>query len=156
MENLEKYRDNEAFQVPDGYFETLQKDVLNRIHHQQKINRRNKLLLTFSSAAASLLIVVALLIFFPKSGDPILVSNFESLSNAQISKQLDDKISDNQDNLQPENVSVQNESNRDAVDAKVKRGRVNNEPEFDNLDYQIVETYSDELVYSDVLEFYSE
>jgi hypothetical protein len=54
MDNLEKYRDENAFQLPNGYFEKMQDEVFQKIHYHQKISRRNRFIITFSSLAASI------------------------------------------------------------------------------------------------------
>ena len=154
MENLDQYRDKNAFQVPDGYFENLQNDIIQKIHHHQKITRRNRFIISFSSVAACLLIVVGLFSFFHQDGQYVLVSSLDTVSNAVIIREPLSETETNQDAFTVDEKTQLTASG--SVKSTKKDTSKDKSRQFDELDYEIVESYSDELVYADIMELYSE
>jgi len=160
MDNLEKYRDENAFQVPNGYFEKMQDEVFQKIHYHQKISHRNKFIITFSSLAASILIFIGLLVFLPKNGQPVLVSSLDSVSESNVFQQVNSELNTNQEVVSEDESKLSDNNEQIAasgsVNSKTKNNSKRKVQQYNNLDYDIVESYSEELVYADIAELYSE
>jgi|WetSurMetagenome_2_1015567.scaffolds.fasta_scaffold681483_2 flagellar biosynthesis/type III secretory pathway M-ring protein FliF/YscJ len=159
MENLNQYRDKNTFQVPDGYFEDLQNDVIQKIRYHQKTTRRKRLIISFSSVAACLLIVVGLFSFFHQDGQSVLVSSMDTVSDAVIIQQPFSEAATNPESITADEKKSHNETqlaNSGSVKSAKKDILKSKSQQFDNLDYEIVDSYADELVYADIMELYSE
>jgi len=157
MGNLDQYRDENAFQVPDGYFENLQNEVIQKIHYHQKITRRNRFIISFSSLAACLLIAVGLFSFFYQDGQSVLVSSLDTVSNVIIQKPLSEAAT-NPEITTADEIKLNETQLATSGSVKLAKKDISKEKsrQFDELDYEIVESYSDELVYADIMELYSE
>ncbi len=160
MDNLEKYRDENAFQLPNGYFEKMQDEVFQKIHYHQKISRRNRFIITFSSLAASILIFIGLFVFLPKNGQPVLVSSLDSVSESKVFQQVNSELNTNKE-IVSENESMLSDDNKqiaasESVNSETKNNSKDKVQQFNSLDYDIAESYSEELVYADIAELYSE
>ncbi len=160
MDNLEKYIDENAFQLPNGYFEKMQDEVFQKIHYHQKISRRNRFIITFSSLAASILIFIGLFVFLPKNGQPVLVSSLDSVSESKVFQQVNSELNTNKE-IVSENESMLSDDNKqiaasESVNSETKNNSKDKVQQFNSLDYDIAESYSEELVYADIAELYSE
>ena len=158
MENLDQYRDKDAFRVPDGYFENLQNNLFQKIHHRQKIARRNKFIISFSSVAACLLIIVGIFSFFHQDGKSVLLSSRDTVSDAAVIEQPLSETTTNPEIITVDKMKLNEKQLANSSSAKSAKKEIseNKSQQFDELDYEIVESYSDELVYADILELYSE
>lgn len=160
MKDLDTYKDENAFRIPDGYFEKMQNDVIQKIHYNQIRYHRNRLIIGLSSIAAGVFIFVGFLVFLPKNGQSVLVSAMDTVSKGNIIQQSNSKIQVNQEFISGDVSKSISNAKQLAASVSVKSATKDNSNEnvqqFDNLDYEIVESYSDELVYADIMELYSE
>lgn len=143
MSTLDQLKDNPGFTLPENYFEGLQDEVLAKIRLRKKQAVRKRIYLTAASIAAVALLIFSLTIFLPKNEkqEPqLFAQNNESQSS-------EDFISFNYDfNDEPTETP--------SSDAPSSFTEVIEETEWDNLDYQIMEFYSDDFSSSEFIDYY--
>ena len=136
MKSLSEIKKENPFLVPDGYFDQMENDVMAQVQHLQKLHRRRKIY-TISVAVAAvalLLITINVWIFAPdkSSNNTQLAENGTTSSNTLLasSNNYDYGVLTTGDELP-------------AVDF--------GDSDFDNVDYQILDYYSDEMSQLDLL-----
>ncbi len=156
MIDLNKIDKKEIFQVPENYFEEMQEQVLAKIRHQKIKSRNNRVLVAITSIAATFLLVFSLLHFIPQpdQGNFALTGTHESLS-----EMLTDTGST--ESVMPDEVQVTENrtTNRDIAINRVSSvmpketstlAQVIENVELDNLDYQILEYYQEDISLMDL------
>ena len=132
MNTLNDIKKENPFTVPDGYFDQLENDVMAQVRHLQKLHHRRRIY-TISVAAAAvvaLLVAINVWIFAPDNNakNPQLAE--ESSSSVLLASGNDYGVLTTGDALP-------------AVDFE--------DSDFDNVDYQILDYYSDEMSQLDFL-----
>ena len=132
MNTLNDIKKENPFTVPDGYFDQLENDVMVQVQHLQKLHHRRRIY-TISVAAAAvvaLLVAINVWIFAPDNNakNPQLAE--ESSSSVLLASGNDYGVLTTGDALP-------------AVDFE--------DSDFDNVDYQILDYYSDEMSQLDFL-----
>ena len=136
MKNLSEIKKENPFLVPDGYFDQLENDVMAQVQHIQKLHHRRKIY-TISvavAAVAALLIAINVWIFAPDNNPNNSQLAAEETTNSTIllasSSDYDYGVLYNGEDL----PTVDFEAN-----------------DLDNVDYQILDYYSDEMSQLDLL-----
>lgn len=156
MIDLNKIDKKEIFQVPENYFEEMQEQVLAKIRHQKIKSRNNRVLVAITSIAATFLLIFSLLHFIPQpdQGNLALTGTHESLS-----EMLTDTGST--ESVMPDEVQV-TENRTTNWDIAINRvssvmpketstlAQVIENVELDNLDYQILEYYQEDISLMDL------
>ncbi|MEG1555581.1 MAG: hypothetical protein RR356_02510 [Bacteroidales bacterium] len=122
MKNLEELKEKNYFHVPEGFFEQLPNDILNTIKKEEKKNRLYRKAIVAAAIAAIVVIGSVTILFFPTPETAVSVA----ISNSP-------KIESFVENPPPTNTPQVYEE------------------ELDNIDYQIMEYYNEEVLNSDYL-----
>jgi hypothetical protein len=115
---FEKFRNQNPYKVPDGFFENITKQTLEKAHQRKKRNKVRKMLVVFSAAASVIILVAIGSVFFnqnKKSTETALVQPvteemvFEEIQPEEIFMTDSVEISENETMaIEPsENVSLQ-------------------------------------------------
>lgn len=151
MAHLDQIKNKNGFQVPEHYFENLENVVIDRIkRHQQLAVRKRRIWVTAASLAASFLIVLSVIQFRSQeeilvtgNENPVPVSSQDNTHNAHelAFADISSPVSPPVENLQPlHTAALRNES--------VRTPHVS-DTEWKDLDIQIIEYYSDEILFAD-------
>ena len=134
MKKLDDIKKENPFLVPDGYFDQLEQDVMTQVHQIHYANRRRRIY-TISIAAAAvvaLLVAINLWIFAPDN----------KASNTQLAE----------GNTTSGSVLLASGSEMDVLSTGQEMPTVDwEESDFDNVDYQILDYYTDEMSQLDYL-----
>lgn len=134
MKSLDDIKKENSFLVPEGYFDQLEQDVMTQVHQIRQANRRRRIY-TISIAAAA---VVALLV-------AINVWIFAPDDNASNTQLAEEKATSG-------NVLLASGSEMDVLSTGAVMPVVDfEESDFDNVDYQILDYYTDEMSQLDFL-----
>ncbi|MBO4654564.1 MAG: hypothetical protein J5644_03365 [Bacteroidales bacterium] len=132
MENLNDIKKENPFLVPDGYFDQLENNVMDQVRHIQKLHHRRKIY-TISvavAAVAALLIAINVWIFAPDN----------NAQNPQLAEES------------PSSVLLASSNDYGVLTTGDALPDVDFEgSDFDNVDYQILDYYSDEMSQLDFL-----
>jgi uncharacterized membrane protein YdfJ with MMPL/SSD domain len=134
MKSLDEIKKENPFLVPDGYFDQLESEVMSKVRMEQKKNHRRRIY-TISVAAAAvvaLLVAINVWIFLPEnnSQNTELAEEGSNNSNILLASGGDYGVLSNGEALP-------------AVDFE--------DSDLDNVDYQILDYYSDEMSQLDLL-----
>lgn len=158
-------KDNTSFQVPEGYFDELQDNVMQKVRQERdREKRRNRYMLISSIAASVALVLGSIWIWLPgeSSHSHVLVDNTTSGKEIAGNIPKEDTFRVNRYDLDMKVVEVEKTSMLDhAVPATPVlanaplSGEKNVIVEDENatcvdIDYQILEHYQDELTFLDV------
>lgn len=72
------------FNLPEGYFEKMQDEVLTKIHRYEKKNKQRRIFYSIGAVAASLFIIFNIVYFFPDKKPANLASQNNKTSLKQI------------------------------------------------------------------------
>ena len=61
---FEKFRNHNPYKVPDGFFENITKQTLEKAHQRKKLNKVRKMVVVFSVAASVIILVAIGSVFF--------------------------------------------------------------------------------------------
>ena len=134
MKSLDEIKKENPFLVPDGYFDQLESEVMSKVRMEQKKNHRRRIY-TISVAAAAvvaLLVAINVWIFLPEN-------------NSQ-NTELAEEGSNNSSILLASSNDYGVLSNGEALPAVDFE-----DSDLDNVDYQILDYYSDEMSQLDLL-----
>ena len=134
MKSLDEIKKENPFLVPDGYFDQLESEVMSKVRMEQKKNHRRRIY-TISIAAAAvvaLLVAINVWIFLPEnnSQNTELAEEGSNNSNILLASGGDYGVLSNGEALP-------------TVDFE--------DSDLDNVDYQILDYYSDEMSQLDLL-----
>jgi hypothetical protein len=98
--------------------------------------------------------------FFTKKWTAVLVSSLDSVSESKVFQQVNSELNTNKE-IVSENESMLSDDNKqiaasESVNSETKNNSKDKVQQFNSLDYDIAESYSEELVYADIAELYSE
>ncbi len=150
--NLDQYPKKEFFEVPEHYFDELPNKVLNAIHQEKKYVLRKRLWMISSSVAAVMIVLLGVSFFLtnPNNDDNISLEvekvEVDSLPSAvELAKSEDVSFPDMVDE---ESSSVKQERGTTSMSTPVEKivKPSTEEPDFCNLDMQIIEYYSEDIV----------
>jgi len=150
--NLDQYPKKEFFEVPEHYFDELPNKVLNAIHQEKKYVLRKRLWMISSSVAAAMIVLLGVSFFLtnPNNDDNISLEvekvEVDSLPSAvELAKSEDVSFPDMVDE---ESSSVKQERGTTSMSTPVEKivKPSTEEPDFCNLDMQIIEYYSEDIV----------
>ena len=150
--NLDQYPKKEFFEVPEHYFDELPEKVLNAIHQEKKYVFRKRLWMISSSVAAVMIVLLGVSFFLtnPNNDDNISLEvekvEVDSLPSAvELAKSEDVSFPDMVDE---ESSSVKQERGTTSMSTPVEKivKPSTEEPDFCNLDMQIIEYYSEDIV----------
>ena len=150
--NLNQYPKREFFEVPEHYFDELPNKVLNAIHQEKKYVLRKRLWMISSSVAAAMIVLLGVSFFLtnPNNDDNISLEvekvEVDSLPSAvELAKSEDVSFPDMVDE---ESSSVKQERGTTSMSTPVEKivKPSTEEPDFCNLDMQIIEYYSEDIV----------
>ncbi len=153
--NLDQYPKKEFFEVPEHYFDELPNKVLNAIHQEKKYVLRKRLWMISSSVAAVMIVLLGVAFFLtnPNNDDNISLEEkkieADSLSSTvELAKSDDVSFPDM---VEEESSSVKQERGSASKSAPTKKmvKPSTEEPDFCNLDMQIIEYYSEDIVSSE-------
>lgn len=134
MKSLDEIKKENPFLVPDGYFDQLESEVMLKVRmEQKKIHRRRIYTISVAVAAvAALLIAINVWIFAPENNGQNTELAEEGSNNSSIllASGNDYGVLSNGEELP-------------AVDFEAS--------DLDNVDYQILDYYSDEMSQLDLL-----
>lgn len=133
MKNLSEIKKENPFLVPDGYFDQLESEVMLKVRAEQKrIHRRRIYTISIAAAAVvALLVAINVWIFLPdNNGQNTELAKEGSESNILLASGNDYELLSNGEALP-------------AVDFE--------NSDLDNVDYQILDYYSDEMSQLDLL-----
>lgn len=134
MKSLDEIKKENPFFVPDGYFDQLESEVMSKVRmEQKKIHRRRIYTISVAVAAvAALLIAINVWIFVPENNGQNTELAEEGTPNSSIllASSNDYGVLSNGEELP-------------AVDFEAS--------DLDNVDYQILDYYSDEMSQLDLL-----
>ncbi|MDR1758890.1 MAG: hypothetical protein LBR51_08095 [Bacteroidales bacterium] len=140
MARLEDIKKIETFPVPDGYFDQLEKEVLQHVKAERvRQKRRSLLLYAFSGVAAALLLLFATttVVKLLRHDSPAVVQTTPEQENPVLTAQLTTQPdTDPAKTLLTYHPSPANEIEHDPT-------------QLDNVDYQIIEYYNDEILYDE-------
>ena len=149
MKNLDEIKNDNGFDVPEHYFDELGNNVIAKIKKQEKKQRNNRIFMSVSSIAASLLIILSIFYFKPTS---------EVHDLALVHQQAEIPVTFNEENLsKQEGIVVENIAEPVVREyAKTSSEKVTNaiaqniqHENLDNIDYQIIEYYDDDIMFAD-------
>ena len=134
MKSLDEIKKENPFLVPDGYFDQLESEVMSKVRMEQKRIHRRKIY-TISVAAAAvvaLLVAINVWIFFPENNSQNTELAEEGSNNSTIllASGSDYGVLSNGEELPAVNFEAS---------------------DLDNVDYQILDYYSDEMSQLDLL-----
>lgn len=133
MKNLSEIKKENPFLVPDGYFDQLESEVMLKVRAEQKrIHRRRIYTISIAAAAVvALLVAINVWIFLPDdNGQSTELAKEGSESSILLASSNDHELLSNGEALP-------------AVDFE--------NSDLDNVDYQILDYYSDEMSQLDLL-----
>lgn len=134
MKNLSEIKKENPFLVPDGYFDQLESEVMLKVRAEQKrVHRRRIYTISIAAAAVvALLVAINVWIFLPEnnSQNTELAEEGSNNSNILLASGGDYGVLSNGEALP-------------AVDFE--------DSDLDNVDYQILDYYSDEMSQLDLL-----
>ena len=146
MPSINDLNRNTEFNLPDGYFEKLQDDILTRVHRYEKGLKQRKITYFISSIAASFLIIFSLTYFFSSENPENLVSLIPDNKEVQLMY----------DTLTNQHVTEVKTEEKENVPQKsktpVKQMIAKTTP--DNLNYDIIEYYQDAMYDVAMLDLY--
>lgn len=155
MIDLNKIEKKEIFQVPENYFEEMQEQVLAKIRHQ-KIRSRNRLLVAITSVAATFLLVFSLLHFIPQpeQGNLAFTGNHDSLSEiltdtGSTESVMPDEVQVTENRTTSRDIAINRVSSVIPKETSTLAQVIEN-VELDNLDYQILEYYQEDISLMDL------
>jgi hypothetical protein len=133
MKNLNEIKKENPFLVPDGYFDQLESEVMSKVRAEQKrIHHRRIYTISVAAAAiVALLVAINIWIFLPNNnGQNTELAKEGSESSILLASGNDYELLSNGETLP-------------AVDFE--------NSDLDNVDYQILDYYSDEMSQLDLL-----
>jgi hypothetical protein len=133
MKNLSEIKKENPFLVPDGYFDQLESEVMSKVRAEQKrIHHRRIYTISVAAAAiVALLVAINVWIFLPdNNGQNTELAKEGSESSILLASGNDYELLSNGEALP-------------AVDFE--------NSDLDNVDYQILDYYSDEMSQLDLL-----
>ena len=133
MKNLSEIKKENPFLVPDGYFDQLESEVMLKVRTEQKrIHRRRIYTISVAAAAVvALLVAINVWIFLPdNNGQSTELAKEGNESSILLASGNDYELLSNGEALP-------------AVDFE--------NSDLDNVDYQILDYYSDEMSQLDLL-----
>ncbi|MBP5650870.1 MAG: hypothetical protein J6X01_07340 [Bacteroidales bacterium] len=133
MKNLNEIKKENPFLVPDGYFDQLESEVMSKVRAEQKrIHHRRIYTISVAAAAiVALLVAINVWIFLPdNNGQNTELAKEGSESSILLASGNDYELLSNGETLP-------------AVDFE--------NSDLDNVDYQILDYYSDEMSQLDLL-----
>lgn len=156
MIDLNKIEKKEIFQVPENYFEEMQEQVLAKIRHQKIKSRNNRVLLAITSIAATFLLVFSLLHFIPQpeQGNLALTGNHDSLSEiltdtGSTESVMPDEVQVTENRTTSRDIAINRVSSVIPKETSTLAQVIEN-VELDNLDYQILEYYQEDISLMDL------
>ena len=134
MKSLDEIKKENPFLVPDGYFDQLESEVMSKVKlEQKKVHRRRIYTISVAAAAVvALLVAINVWIFLPEN-------------NSQ-NTELSDEGSNSSAILLASGSDYGVLSNGEALPAVDFE-----DSDLDNVDYQILDYYSDEMSQLDLL-----
>ena len=135
MKSLDEIKKENPFLVPDGYFDQLESEVMSKVRMEQKKNHRRRIY-TISVAAAAvvaLLVAINVWIFLPENNSQnteLAEEGGNNSSSILLASSNDYGVLSNGEELP-------------TVDFEAS--------DLDNVDYQILDYYSDEMSQLDLL-----
>ncbi|MBR4536980.1 MAG: hypothetical protein IKO62_10085 [Bacteroidales bacterium] len=134
MKSLDEIKKENPFLVPDGYFDQLESEVMSKVKlEQKKVHRRRIYTISVAAAAVvALLVAINVWIFLPEN-------------NSQ-NTELADEGSNSSAILLASGSDYGVLSNGEALPAVDFE-----DSDLDNVDYQILDYYSDEMSQLDLL-----
>jgi len=134
MKSLDEIKKDNPFLVPDGYFDQLESEVMSKVKlEQKKVHRRRIYTISVAAAAVvALLVAINVWIFLPEN-------------NSQ-NTELADEGSNSSAILLASGSDYGVLSNGEALPAVDFE-----DSDLDNVDYQILDYYSDEMSQLDLL-----
>lgn len=167
---LEKYKRSTSFQVPESYFESLPDVVLKKVaaDKRQQIVARKKMnrWLKVSAVAASFLLICGIgLLGLDFLGD----ENSVKMAGTPAVSSDNQKIAKISKTVIAENMSVESVSSEVGIDENLSKAKATpkvahventlppeidfEEEEFNDIDYQILDNYSDEMAAFDMYDW---
>lgn len=162
--DLNSYSKEKQFNVPEGYFDHLSEQIFDAVKADQKrLLFKRRLFYSISIAASICLLLVAGFLFFDlKNGENIDSPIVRTTSAPSVGNDT----SNTPEDIQYESLLAQNQpaksipnSTEETAPVKLKNKKeqntsseINNnnfEEELDDIDYQIIENYSNEIVFND-------
>lgn len=163
--DLNSYPKDKQFDVPEGYFDNLSDQIFAAVKKadQKQMLLKKRLFYSISVAASLTLLLVAGFLFFNlKNGENIdspLAQNtpetsfVDDTSNTQEVIQYESLLAQNQI---PQSMSTPADEpkpmapkNNKGIKTANETIANNSEDELDDIDYQIIENYSNEIVFND-------
>ena len=159
MSPLEQLKKDIEFKTPDFYFENLEGIVLSKIKKQEIRARNKKIFISISSIAASFLVLISLFRFTASPEMDTLISDNQIPPVFTVT--IDEQNIDNQEPEEPVLLAATIPMNTSSSPKNVTHQPVkpvssvsNSEGthngNFNNLDYQIIEYYEDEMLLTDL------
>ncbi len=162
INSTENSKKNNFFKVPDGYFESLQDAVMKKVNEHDKHKRiLKKRIFAISSIAASLLLILG--ITFSVMYETPVVNSEKQLAYNQPKESIN-PTSASLDNsgIEKEEVIPSTPSSAEKTmtaatprphnikkEEPIEVDLVIDEEEFNDIDYQILDNYSDDIVFYD-------
>ncbi len=145
MTSLNDLKNRVDFKIPDGYFDRMQKEVLQKIHLREKRIKQRKIFFTIGSVAASLLIIFNIVFFFPNE-DTTELASYTS-EKKFVEKVVEIAVPEPELEKVPEPI-VKTERKSSSIEQEVI------EMELENLDYAIIESYEESMYDLVLLDLY--
>lgn len=159
--NLDSYKKETQFNVPNGYFDTLSEQIMKRVceNDRKRLIFRRKLFTSMAVAASLALLIVAGFLFTNLSHEN------PPTAPVRLAKSVTEVIQTEQSNdiIQEDNLLAQNEMPESAANIKhaathpIPDNNTNveesisklTEQELKEIDSQMLDFYSDEMVFND-------
>ena len=160
MSSLDQLKKDIEFTTPDFYFENLETVVLTKIKKQEIRARNKKIFISISSIAASFLLLFTIFNFTASQEMDTLVS--DNSQTPTISVDVIDEQHTAKQEPEPEILlamatpATASSSPKNAVHhtakhiSSVANVEMLQDDNFNNLDYQIIEYYEDEMLLTDI------
>lgn len=166
--SLDTHPKNTKFNVPDGYFDSLSEQIMSRVQESEhkRVLVRKRWITTIAAAASLALILVAGFLFYDITNTQSAAPLATVISDSTPQEMTASSESASQETAQPEVLFAKNEiddSNPAAANvakksypahkaaSKKTESLVSNisDDELENIEYQMLENYSDEIVFND-------
>lgn len=154
--DLNQLKNKECYNVPDHYFEELPKIVFQNIARQKKVLAIRRSLIAISSIAASVLLIIGIIQLRPTTHIPMTVQVTDSIAKQNIQEEIITAAA----NLEPTTDIAQSQPtcpHHPDAPAHIKsqpcpiHPNINDPAQLDDIAYQIISIYQEELSQNDYL-----
>lgn len=89
MENdFEKFRHSNPYKVPDGFFENISKQTLEKAHQRERFNKVRKMRIIFSAAASAIVLIAVGYLFINQNEKETATIPVQAVTEERISEEI--------------------------------------------------------------------